>query len=271
MSSSTAKPRSTATPRAPKGPQGRLHRTKAFEIPGVEGARPLTIYFPPGYDREPERRYPVAYMFDGQNLFADEGAFSGGWHMHRALDARAARGLTVPIVVGIHHGGAKRAEELSPWPVEPGKEAWGDALLDWVVGPLAKMVREDLRVLEGAQHTLVGGSSLGGLLALYAYFRHNDVFGRALCMSPSLWVDEGAIFQYVAKARAGGDPRLYLDCGAKEAHGIVIKHAEWMAELLERKGFVPGYHLMWRPDSRGAHNERAWRRRLPRALKFLYG
>lgn len=267
----TSSQRTNALPRKGHGAKGRLHRTKAFAIPGIEGTRPLTVYFPPGYDQEPERRYPVAYMFDGQNLFEDEGAYSGGWHLHRTLDARAARGLTVPIVVGIHHGGDRRMEELSPWPVEPEKAANGDALLDWVVGPLAKMVGEDLRVLEGAQHTMVGGSSLGGMLALYAYFRHNAVFGRALCMSPSLWVEEGAIFQYVAKARAGGDPRLYLDCGGKEAEGIVIKHAEWMAELLERKGFVSGYHMMWRPDPRGGHNERAWRRRLPRALKFLYG
>lgn len=268
---SSAKPKSSATKRARPVAPGRLHRTKAFEIPGLAGARPLTLYLPPGYDAAPDRRYPVAYMFDGQNLFSDDGAYSGGWHLHRLLDARAARGLVVPVVVGIHHGGEHRIEELTPWPVEPAKTAKGDALLDWVVGPLAKMVREDLRVLEGPHHTMVGGSSLGGLLALYAYFRHNDIFGRVLSMSPSLWVDEGAIFPYVAKARAGGDPRLYLDCGAKEAKGIVVKHAEWMAELLERKGFVPDHHLLWRADARGAHNERAWRRRLPKALKFLYG
>jgi predicted alpha/beta superfamily hydrolase len=248
---------------------GRLHRTKDFEIPGLPRPLPCTIYLPPGYDAA-TRRYPVAYVFDGQNLYEDKGSFAGGWRLHRALDVRATLGQEVPIVVGIHHG-PDRAAELSPWPVEEGKPALGDKLLDWVVGPLARMVKEDLRVLEGPEHTLIGGSSLGGNLALYGFFRHNDVFGKALCMSPSLWVQEGQIFHHVALARCGGDPRIYLDMGALEAEGIVLEHGQWMADLLERKGFVPGYHFMWRPDPRGDHSERNWRRRLPMALRYLYG
>ena len=256
------------TTRRPKLRAGRLHRSKAFEIPGLPGRHPLTIYLPPGYDAD-TRRYPVLYVFDGQNVFGDEGSFAGGWHLHHALDVRAAMGREVPLVVAIHHG-PQRAEELTPWPVEPHQQAYGDALLDWVAGPLQAMVAEDLRCLVGPEHTAIGGASLGGLLALYAFFRHNTAFGKALVMSPSLWVAEGKIFAHVAEARCAGDPRVYLDCGAREAQGIVIEHAEWMADMLERKGFVPGYHTMWRPDLHGAHNERHWRRRLPRALRFLY-
>lgn len=248
--------------------QGRLHRTKAFEVPGLAGKRPLTLYLPPGYDHD-KRRYGVAYMFDGQNLFGDHGSFAGGWHLHRALDVRASIGLEVPIVVGIHHG-PSRAQELSPWPVEDNQEGQGDLFLDWVTGPLAAMVAEDLRVKSGPEHTLVGGSSLGGMLALYAFFRHNALFGKALCMSPSLWVHEGEVFAYAARARCAGDPRVYLDCGALEANGIVIEHAQWMADLLRRKGFIEGHHYVWRPDPRGDHTERDWRRRLPMALRYLY-
>lgn len=252
--------------------RGHLHRTKRFEVPGLPGPLPLTIYLPPGYD-ESQARYPVAYVFDGQNIFGHEGSFAGGWHLHHALDTRAHMGLPVPIVVGIHHG-ADRQSELSPWPVEEDSgrvsEGVGDRLLEWVAGPLQQLVAEDLRILPGKENTLIGGSSLGGLLALYGFFRHNDVFGKALCMSPSIWVNKGEIFNVVAPARCDGDPRLYLDCGALEAEGIVIEHAKWMFELLERKGFVPDYHVMWRPDPRGDHKERCWRRRLPRALRYLY-
>jgi predicted alpha/beta superfamily hydrolase len=249
--------------------QGRLHRSKAFQIPGIKDKLPLTIYLPPGYDQNGQS-YPVAYVFDGQNIFGDEGSFAGGWHLDHALNVRATLGKVVPIVVGIHHG-TQRQEELAPWPIEEGHKARGDALLDWVVGPLAKMVDEDLRVLKGPENTMIGGSSLGGLLAMYGFFRHNDVFGKALCMSPSLWVNEGQIFHHVAKARCGGNPKIYLDCGAHEAEGIVIEHAEWMADMLDRKGFTEGYHFMWRPDPRGHHDEKSWRRRLPRALRYLYG
>jgi predicted alpha/beta superfamily hydrolase len=249
-------------------PEGRLHRTKAFAVPGLAKPVPLTIYLPPGYDTD-DRRYPVAYIFDGQNIFTDAGSFLGGWHMHRALDVRAFLGQPVPIVVGIHQGG-DRESELSPWPVEEGRVALGDQLLDWVVGKLAELIAEDLRILRGPEHTLIGGSSLGGLLAMYGFFRHNEVFGKALCMSPSLWVQGGAIFQHVAQATCGGDPRIYLDCGALEAEGIVIEHAQWMADMLTRKGFSSGHHFLWRPDNRGDHTEKNWRRRLPMALRYLY-
>jgi predicted alpha/beta superfamily hydrolase len=249
--------------------RGRLHPAKPLKIAGFEGDRRITLYLPHDYDTS-QRRYPVAYMWDGQNLFGDQGSFAGGWHLHQALDMRATHRKTVPIIVSIHHG-PKREEELVPWPVNEGGEAKADLLLDWLTGTLMPMVEKDLRVLTGPEHTMVGGSSLGGLMSLYAFFRHNETFGKALCMSPSLWVAEGKIFEYVAKAACTGDPRLYLDCGAKEANGIVIEHAEWMAQMLDRKGFWQNHHYYWRPDPRGDHNERAWRRRLHRALHFLYG
>ena len=251
---------------------GHLHRTRAFAIPGLPGHHPLTIYLPPGYEHS-QQRYPVAYMFDGQNLFGDHGSYAGGWHMHQALDQRAARvkKKVVPIVVAIHHGGASRNDELSPWPIDGLGLGLGQRMLDWIIGPLRDMIAKDLRILTGPDHTMIGGSSLGGLLALYAYFRHWDVFGKVLCMSPSLWVNEGAIYAHVAHARVVGNPRIYLDCGGREIGGLAMQMAEWMVDMFERKGMARGEHFLWRPDKRGAHNERNWRRRLPKALLYLYG
>lgn len=248
--------------------QGRLHLTRAYQIPGLKGGHRVTVYLPPGYD-EGRQLYPVAYMFDGQNLYGDEGSFSGGWHLHHALNARYAEGKTVPIVMGIHHGGATRMEELSPWPVRNGP-GLADHLLDWIVGTLSVYASEDLRILKGPENTLLGGSSLGGLMALYGMFRHSDFFGNAMSMSPSLWVHNGEIFNYVAAAPITGNPRVYMDCGGREAHGVAIEHAKLMVELLERKGFIRGKHILWKPDKGGAHTERCWRRRLPRALRYFY-
>jgi predicted alpha/beta superfamily hydrolase len=256
--------------RLPGETPGTLFKTRPYEIPGLAGARPCTIWFPPAYFRDPQARFPVAYMFDGQNLFGDEGSFSGGWHVHRVMDARAAKGKVVPIVVGIHHGGATRAEELSPWGIGRGKHGKADALLDWVTGTLRRFVAEDLRVLEGPEHTLVGGSSLGGLAALYAGFRHPDVFGRVLAMSPSLWVHRGGIHAIARQARLAPGARFYLDAGGREMGGRMLHDAERLAWLLAERGLVPSQDLMWRPDQRGSHNERAWSRRLPKAVRFLY-
>ena len=112
---------------------------------------------------------------------------------------------------------------------------------------------------------------MGGLMALYGLFRHEQFFSKALCMSPSLWVKGGEVFHHVSRAPVTGSPRIYLDCGGREANGIVIEQAQWMADLLKRKGFVNGHHLLWRPHARGGHDEKSWRRRLPTALRYLYG
>lgn len=243
---------------------GRLHRTKPFAIPGLPGRYPLTLWLPPNYERE-SKRYPVAYFFDGQNLFGDAGSFSGGWHLHTALDKRAARGKTVPIVVGIHHGGASRLEELSPWGIARGATGRGDDLLHWITTELAHMMRNDVRILEGPEHTLLGGSSLGGLMALYGFLRRPDYFGNVLAMSPSLWVKRTTLFQMAEGACVNPHARVYVDCGGRE--GQVYLLAERMARIIERKGVK---NTMWRPDKRGSHNELNWRRRLPKALRHLY-
>lgn len=197
--------------------EGQVLSTEPLVIPGLEGERPLTLYLPPDYGDMPEQLYPVAYLFDGQNLY-DREIWPAGWQLHRILDARAAAGLTVPIVVGIHHG-PDRDEELCPWPAEQGQTPRGDALLDWIVNELHPQLVAELRILDHPACRLVGGSSLGGLLALYAGFRHSDFFGQVMAMSPSLWVGDGAVYDYIAEAAFLHNLdflRLYVDCGALE-------------------------------------------------------
>ncbi len=197
--------------------EGKVFSTDPVEIPGIEGERPLTLYLPPDYEINPERDYPIAYLFDGQNLY-DRSEWPVGWNLHHILDQRAAEGLEVPIVVGIHHG-ANRDEELCPWPAEKGQIPRGDDLLDWIVNELHFDLTEQLRIDDRPEARMVGGSSLGGLLALYAGFRNSEFFGMVMAMSPSLWVGEGAIYDYIAEAAFLDNLdflRLYIDCGALE-------------------------------------------------------
>lgn len=249
--------------------RGHLHQVPALSAPGW-GHRALSIYLPPHYFQSQER-YPLALFFDGQNVFGHEGSFAGGWLLHEALDQRASKGKRVPVVAAIHHGGHGRTEELSPWGLHRRARAKGDAFLDWVSGPLIRSLEAELRLESGPESRLLAGSSLGGLMALYGFFRHPEVFGGALSMSPSLWVGGGAIFPFVAQQSLPWTRKLYLDCGQREGRGQAFRQAKHMAQLLEAQGFQPGQDLMWRPDSKGAHNERNWGRRLPKALRFFYG
>lgn len=210
--------------------QGQVFSTPPVEIPGLEGARPLTLYLPPDYEENPEQLYPVAYLFDGQNLYdRDEGPL--GWNLHQILDARHQQELVVPVVVGIHHGW-NRDEELCPWPAEKGQTPRGDFLLDWIINSLDPQIRREIRILDGPENRLVGGSSLGGLLALYAGFRAGNFFGRIMSMSPSLWVGDGALYHYIAHFDhlPGLDWRLYLDCGALEGEDEAWDEGFWWPE-----------------------------------------
>ncbi|HVY44771.1 MAG TPA: alpha/beta hydrolase-fold protein, partial [Minicystis sp.] len=144
-----------------------------------------------------------------------------------------------------------------------------DELLDWIVGSVVPLVRARFPVVEGAVGASIGGSSLGGLAALYAHHRNPEAFGGAICMSPSLWFAGRAIFGFVGARARPSISRVYLDCGAREGRGRMIALAAEMAELLRRRGYAPE-QLLWRPDPRGGHSEAHWRRRLPKALRFMF-
>ena len=212
---------------------------------------------------------PTLLLFDGQNVFDDEGSFAGGWYAHQAADRLLpSRQAVAPVVVGLDHGGVRRLSELSAWP-EAGQPGEADRFLDWVVGELLPRLAAEIGIATGAAHVVVGGSSMGGLGALYAHFRHPDQFGGALVMSPSFWVGQRAIFEYVAGRPKPPRSRVYLDCGAREAGGKMLPVVRDMAERLRARGYAPE-ELLFRADPRGTHNERHWRRRLPLALRFLF-
>jgi predicted alpha/beta superfamily hydrolase len=210
----------------------------------------------------------VLYLFDGQNVFSDEGSFAGGWYVHEAADrlVPAAR-LVAPIVVGIDHGGEKRLDELGPWK-QGDKGGRTDELLAWMGGTLMPVVQERFPVMTGPVGTVVGGSSMGGLAAMYAHCARPDLFGGAIVMSPSFWFAKRRIRKFVADSRRPPISRIYLDCGLREGKQMV-EAAREMAVYLKARGYSED-QLMWRPDARGTHSERHWRRRIRKALRFMF-
>jgi enterochelin esterase-like enzyme len=236
-----------------------------FAVPGL-ASRLIRVYLPRGYDAA--KPNSVLYLFDGQNDFGDAPSFAGGWHVHDAVEGLAKSKRPVPVVAGIDHGGAERIAELSPFAIE--EEAGKlEILLDWVTGHLMPALTAELSLIPGPPGAVIGGSSMGGLAAFWSHFRHPEAFGGALVMSPSFWVANQAIFADVAARPTPRVSRLYLDAGAKEDKGRVVDAVAAMAEHLERRGYDSD-RLMWRADARGTHSEACWRRRLPRALRFLY-
>lgn len=244
---------------------GGINLLGPFEVPGL-AARCVRVYLPRVYT--PEQASFALYMFDGQNVFDDYPSFSGGWHIHEAVERLARAGRPLPVVIGIDHGGPGRNLELSPFDFgDEGGRA--PLLLDWVTGSLMPALQAELNLIPGPFGALIGGSSMGGLCALWSHFHYPHAFGGAMVMSPSFWVADQAIFTDLADLPTPEVSRIYLDAGAREDRGRVLPVVAAMAAHLAGRGYDDD-SLLWRPDAKGGHNEASWRRRLPKALRFLY-
>jgi predicted alpha/beta superfamily hydrolase len=244
--------------------RGRFETLGWMDVPGFAG-REVSVYLPKS---EPKNPTPALVVFDGQNAFDDQGSFSGGWHVHDAVDALNPDEHVSPMVIAIPHGGPGRMDELTPWTID-GRGGRGDAFLDWVAGELMPRVRQRYWIPDGAVGAVLGGTSWGGLMALHGHFRFPDLFGGALAMSPSCWVGDFAIFDDLRARELPRFSRIYMDCGGREAQGRMLPPARALAEELRARGYSD-QQLRWVEDPHADHTEHEWRKRLPEALRFMY-
>ncbi len=239
-------------------PRGRLERVS------VEN-RELRVYLPPSYD-DSERRYPVLYIQDGQNLFDPKESFAGSWRVDLAMDWAAARGHE-GIAVGVPNAGGERISEYSPFDGPDGAEGRGEEYVGFLAQVVKPLIDSRFRTSPERESTGVVGSSMGGLISLFAFFARPDAFGVAGSLSPSLWFAERAIFGRLEPAPFHPG-RIYLDVGRLEG-AETLADARRMRDLLQAKGYEPGRLLRFVEDRAGRHEEAAWSRRFRTALPFL--
>jgi isoamylase len=232
--------------------------------PEMGNTRDIKVYLPPSYATG-DRRYPTIYMHDGQNLFDDATAYRGEWGVDETMEALAGEGVEA-IVVGIPNRGAERFDEYSPFIDAEHGGGRGEEYLAFIVGTLKPYIDASFRTLPGREHTGIFGAAMGGLISLYAFFRHPASFGFAGAMSPALWFAGGAILAAVEEA-GRTDGRLYLDSGTGDGEPPIAGPRE-LRDLLARKGY--GDERLRYVEAEGAaHNEAAWGGRLAEALRFL--
>ena len=246
--------------------------TKLDILPGVyspelDNRRDVLVQLPGSYSTA-DRTYPVLYMHDGQNLFDPATSYAGDWRLGKVLAVAARRGLEV-IVVGIPNMGAERVTEYSPFRNPADGGAAGDRYLDFVLQTLKPTIDQRFRTRPEAAATGIAGSSMGGLISLYGFFRSGGAFGFAGVLSPSLWFADEAIFGVVGSAPPVPG-RIYLDIGSLEGLEHVAR-ARRMRDLLRAKGYRIGRDLKWLESRCGRHDEASWGRRFARALPFLLG
>ncbi|GJM41941.1 MAG: hypothetical protein DHS20C20_22230 [Ardenticatenaceae bacterium] len=250
--------------------------------PQLDNQRDILIYLPPSYAHS-KSHYPVIYMHDGYNLFDEATSYTGEWHVDETMETLAHQENLEAIVVGIPSMGAERLAEYSPFVDKQYGGGRGEDYLAFLVHTLKPAIDASFRTLPNKRNTGILGSSMGGLISLFGFFHHPDVFGFAGIMSPSLWFANRAIFKYVSHTPFQKG-KIYLDAGTREMGGhwpdqTILRgrsrryygRVRRMKRILAQKGYRPTRNLLHIEDAGGGHNEAAWAYRLPNAIRFFLG
>ena len=260
---------------------GQVQIAREVYSPQLDNRRDVLIYLPPAYAAG-HGRFPVLYMHDGQNLFDPATSFAGEWGVDEAMQGLAASAGLQAIVVAINNNGPERLNEYSPFVDAHRGGGKGNKYINFIANTLKPSIDAQFRTRPERKATGLLGSSMGGLISLYAYFKRPEIFGFAGAMSPSFWYAEGSIFDFVSNAPFSPG-RLYLDVGTREEGGSLLAPHKLMRSrghyaavrrmkrILVRKGYHPTRTLLHVEEKWAGHNEAAWSRRLPQALQFLLG
>lgn len=248
--------------------------------------RDLLVWLPSGYDDKANAgvTYPVLYLMDAQNLFEGVPGAREEWRVDETMTDLISKGtIGATIIVGVPHAGAGRIQEyLPPLPGAPKvagvERGHGDEFIAWMRREVMPRVERGFRVKTGPENTGIGGSSLGGAIALYAGSRHPEVFGMVLAESPSLTLSGYDVVGQVFGGVKQWPGKVYIGMGGKEMGGEadkaagndgLVKAANALRDVIAKNS--PATKLKLEIDAAANHNEAAWAKRFPAAATFLLG
>ncbi|HET9300918.1 MAG TPA: alpha/beta hydrolase-fold protein [Candidatus Polarisedimenticolaceae bacterium] len=249
-----------------------LSRAGTIEVhpafPSKEVApRAVQVYLPPGYARERERRYPVLYLHDGQNVF--DGAAAGmEWQVDEAVESLVRQGQIEPLIVVAVANTDARTDEYTPTAQEGRGGGKAAVYARFLCQELKPFIDRSYRTLPGPADTAVGGASHGGLVSLWLALTHPGTFGTALALSTSAGWDDARIVKQVQALPAKPPVRIWLDVGLREGEWFVTSNRQ-LRDALAAKGWTLGEDLRYLEQEEGAHDEISWASRMPAILTFL--
>ncbi len=234
-----------------------------FHSEHLDNYRNIIIWLPPGYKklRNVQKKYPVLYMHDGQNLIDPQTSFTGkDWRVDEtAVKLSKAKRMEEIIVVGIYNT-ADRLEEYSD-------TEKGDRYLKFIVDELKPFIDNNYRTLPQRECTAIMGSSMGGLISFIAGWKYYDVFSMAGCMSSSFYYDNEKVFDIINPlGRPKKNVKFYIDHGED---GLI--RGQKIFYRLTELGYVIGKDIDYYYAPNAEHNETAWAERLERPLLFFFG
>lgn len=242
--------------------------SEKFEIPQLIKTRRITALLPHNY-YESDKRYPVLYLQDGQNLFDDNAPF-GNWGVNKKLAVLAEKGMGDVIIIAIDHAKEERVAEFTPNLTNLQKgTAEGKKYVRFLADTLKPHVDKNFRTLPDVQHTGIGGSSMGGLISIYAGFMYPEVYSKLLIFSPALWMAPNIHFSAI-HLHQGFNTRIYIYAGGNESKTMVpnVERFKKMVNQKKQKGSQLKFQIAIDPE--GMHTEHQWGIEFPKALKWLF-
>jgi len=229
--------------------------------------RKVIVWLPPSYYKNTEKRYPVIYMQDGQQIFdPNTSTWNQAWNIDDWCTAMIEGGQIKEVIVVAPYCTQKRESEYNP-------DEQGDNYIRFLTRELMPIINRDFRTLKGPENTGIAGGSLGGSISFYAAWKNPDVFSMAACLSPAFLFNGSKTFlDLIKKTKKKPAIKIYLYCGSADPlEQELMPGVEEMGKKLLAKKFVAGEDLLIITDILGRHNEETWNRHSGEWLHFLLG
>ena len=237
--------------------------------------RNVYAYLPLDYDTS-DSCYPVLYMFDGHNVFYDDHAtFGKSWGLGKYLDKTNARLIVVALECN-HSPMGGRLSEYSPFDFKAPEcgfiQGRGDYTMDYFINQLKPDIDARFRTLRDREHTFIAGSSLGGLMSLYAVCKYNNIYSKAAALSPTIAVDMKRIKKFIHNSKLDKNTVIYIDYGTEEfGCKEFSKFDNVEHDYKELNNYLLAHHvcLTSRIVPNGTHSEASWEKQLPFFINTL--
>lgn len=227
--------------------------------------RDVKVWLPPSYEENNDKRYPVLYMHDGQNVFdVLTSSFGNEWQIDETTDSLISINEIEEIIVVAVDNTPDRTKEYT-------SEIGSRLYMAFITEKLKPMIDSVYRTKPGNINNAVMGSSAGGLISFLLAWNYPEIFGKAACLSPAFKIENIDYVTPVKNHPGKKDIKIYIDNGGIGLEERLQPGIDEMAAALKEKGYEEGGDLMYIVDVKAEHNEKAWANRAALPLKFLFG
>ena len=260
-------------------------KTHELKVPYTGKLRRVRVLLPKNYETDTDRRYPVVYFHDGQNVFYSKEAYVGhSWTVIPAIKRNPD--ISRMIVVAIDNDGMQRMNEYSAWKYKesniPGMQFGGKGIEygEFVMDVVKPFIDKEYRTLADREHTAMIGSSLGGNITQFLGLEYQDQIGCLGVFSSANWLHQEAFNRYIERKNLYPDQRIYIYVGTEEAddtdktlmagnikQAYIDSSLRYYHDVIQQG--VALENIAIRIQSGAIHHEEAWAENLPECLRFL--